>query len=103
MRKRVDKEQQEKEPDIFRETLAPGTAVIMTQAGNISTQHAVPEVEEAGMSGSIVFRTITDVIPPAQVEKELAKRGMKRLKKPEPEEDEDVRPLTELKSHGHRK
>ena len=78
VRKRVDKKQQEKEPGIFRETLAPGTAVIMNMTGNLSTQHAVPEVEDAGMSGSIVFRTIVDVIPPAQVEKELAKRGVKR-------------------------
>ena len=78
VRKRVAKKQQEKEPDIFRETLAPGNAVIMTQTGNSTTQHAVPEVEEADMSGSIVFRTITDGILPDQVEKEPAMRGVKR-------------------------
>ena len=86
VRERMDKEHQEKEPDIFRETLPPGTAVIMNMTGNLSTQHAVPEVEDAGMSGSIGFRTIVDAIPPAQVEKgigeegseEAAGRGVKR-------------------------
>ena len=48
----------------------------MNMTGNLSTQHAVPEVEDAGMSGSIVFRTIVDVIQPAQVERELEKRGV---------------------------
>ena len=40
--------------------LAPGTAVIMTLEANLKTKHGVPAVAEAGSSGSIVFRTITD-------------------------------------------
>lgn len=60
----------------FNEVLEPGTAVIMTMAANLATQHSVPEVEEAGTSGSIVFRSITESIPVEQVAAELAARGV---------------------------
>ena len=60
----------------FHEVLAPGTAVIMTMAANLATQHSVPEVENAGPSGSIVFRTITESFTEEQVEAELIKRGV---------------------------
>ena len=45
---------------IMQRVLAPGTAVIMTLEANLKTKHGVPAVEEAGSSGSIVFRSITD-------------------------------------------
>ena len=35
----------------------------MTVEANLKTQHAVPEVDEADPSGSIVFRSIKDVVP----------------------------------------
>ena len=60
----------------FNETLAPGTAVVMTMAANLATQHSVPEVADAGPSGSIVFRTITESYTEAQVQAELAARGV---------------------------
>ena len=53
--------------------LAPGTAVIMTLEANLKTKHGVPAVEEAGSSGSIVFRSITDRVAWSTLEKELAK------------------------------
>ena len=58
---------------IMERVLAPGTAVIMTLEANLKTKHGVPAVAEAGSSGSIVFRTITDRVAWATLEKELAK------------------------------
>lgn len=60
----------------FNEVLAPGTAVVMTMAANLATQHSVPEVADAGPSGSIVFRTITESYTEAQVQAELTARGV---------------------------
>ena len=64
---------QEKSP-FFSRVLLPGTAVIMTLEANLQTKHGVPVVQQAGPSGSIVFRTIKTVVPPSQVAKELKKR-----------------------------
>ncbi|MFX4226612.1 MAG: alpha-ketoglutarate-dependent dioxygenase AlkB [Porticoccaceae bacterium] len=58
-KKRSDKAQAIEKP-FFDQTLAPGTAVIMTLEANLLTQHGVPAVDEAGPSGSLVFRTITE-------------------------------------------
>ena len=58
---------------IMERVLAPGTAVAMTLAANLKTKHGVPAVAEAGSSGSIVFRTITDRVAWSTLEKELAK------------------------------
>ena len=65
----------ETEP-FFNQVLEPGTAVIMTMQANLATQHSVPEVPEAGRSGSIVFRTITESYTEDQVAAELAARGV---------------------------
>ena len=65
---------EEKTP-FFSQTLAPGTAVIMTLKANLQTKHGVPVVAEAGSSGSIVFRTISTLISPKQAAKELRKRA----------------------------
>jgi hypothetical protein len=54
---------QNTEPPFFDRTLEPGTAIVMTLEANLMTQHAVPKVEEAGPSGSLVFRTIDEVVP----------------------------------------
>ena len=58
---------------IFERVLAPGTAVVMTLAANLATKHGVPAVEQAGSSGSVVFRTITDVVPWERLQHELEK------------------------------
>ena len=58
---------------IMERVLAPGTAIVMTLAANLKTKHGVPAVAEAGSSGSIVFRTITDRVAWGTLEKELAK------------------------------
>ena len=64
---------------LMEHVLAPGTAVIMTLEANLATKHGVPAVEEAGSSGSIVFRTITDHVRWGQLKKKLA-----QLKKSKP-------------------
>jgi hypothetical protein len=64
---------EEKSP-FFSAVLAPGTAVIMTLEANLTTKHRVPVVNEAGPSGSIVFRTIKTVVSHDTVAKELSKR-----------------------------
>ena len=48
----------------------------MTMEANLATQHAVPEVESAGPSGSIVFRTITESYTEGQVAAKLAAMGV---------------------------
>ena len=58
---------------LMQRALAPGTAVIMTLEANLKTKHGVPAVEEAGSSGSIVFRSITDRVSWSTLEKELVK------------------------------
>merc|ERR1719198_2108639 len=58
---------------LMERTLPPGTAVIMTLEANLLTKHGVPAVEEAGSSGSLVCRTITDRVSWEQLEKELLK------------------------------
>ena len=65
---------EEKTP-FFSEVLAPGTAVVMTLEANMQTKHGVPVVEEAGPSGSIVFRSIKTEITTDAVAKELRKRA----------------------------
>jgi len=57
----------------FDEVLVPGTLIFMTAGANQLTQHAVP-VESApiGLSGSIVWRTITDRRSVASLSKKAA-------------------------------
>ena len=58
---------------IMEKVLTPGTAIIMTLAANLKTKHGVPAVKEAGSSGSVVLRTITDRVSWVRLEKELSK------------------------------
>ena len=54
----------------------------MTVEANLKTQHAVPEVDEADPSGSIVFRSITDVVPREEYARRLGSaRANKRKRK----------------------
>ena len=62
------------EAPFFLEKVEPGSAILMTMEANLKTQHAVPPVDEAGPSGSIVFRTITKTVSMAETAKELRKR-----------------------------
>lgn len=59
----------------FSKVLVPGTAVIMTVEANLQTKHGVPVVEEAGPSGSVVFRTISTTVTPDKAATELRKRA----------------------------
>ena len=63
---------------IFERVLPPGTAVIMTLEANLLTRHGVPEVAEAGPSGSLVFRSIMDTVSWAKLEKKLDTASRKR-------------------------
>ena len=47
----------------FNKVVPPGDALIMTIPANLATEHAVPPVEHAAGSGSIVLRTVTEVVP----------------------------------------
>ena len=58
------KKAQDSKAPFFDEVLEPGTAVIMTLDANLRTQHGVPEVDDSGPSGSLVFRTITETVQP---------------------------------------
>ena len=72
-KKRINKAQRREKP-FFDQVLPPGAAVIMTLEANLTTQHAVPVVDEAGPSGSLVFRTITETVYPKQRGAPRAKR-----------------------------
>lgn len=73
---------QENNP-FFLQELEPGTAVIMTLEANLATKHGVPAVDEAGPSGSIVFRTIKTKLSTAHVAQKLGKTIKKKAKKTE--------------------
>ena len=60
---------------LMDKVLAPGTAVIMTLEANLKTKHGVLAVAQAGSSGSIVFRTITERVGWADLESELKKKA----------------------------
>ena len=68
--------------ELMERVLEPGTAVIMTLEANLATKHGVPAVDEAGSSGSIVFRSITDRVKWSQLEKRLAKFYADKAKQP---------------------
>ena len=65
---------------IFEKVLPPGTAVVMTLEANLRTKHGVPAVSDAGPSGSIVFRTITQRVSWEQLEKKIAAANQKKRK-----------------------
>jgi len=84
--RRADQKAQQAEPPFFSRVLAPGTAVIMTVAANLATQHSVPVVDDVGSSGSIVFRTITTRVAHDELTRKL---GQRRAKKRAREDGED--------------
>ena len=57
----------------FDEVVPPGTAIVMTLEANLLTQHAVPAVDQAGPSGSIVFRTVTERVSTEPARKKARK------------------------------
>ena len=65
----------EERSPFLSQVLEPGTAVIMTLEANLATKHGVPVVDEAGPSGSIVFRTIATTVPMSEAAKQLRKRA----------------------------
>jgi hypothetical protein len=71
----------ETDATIFDKTVEPGTAIMMTLEANLQTKHAVPVVEDCGLSGSIVLRSITDRIAWAGLESKLARMDAADAKK----------------------
>ena len=57
---------------VFDKVLAPGTGVVMTLEANLKTKHSVPPCDVQGVSGSLVARTIVDVVSAADLKKKLA-------------------------------
>ena len=66
---------------IFERVLPPGTGVVMTLEANLQTKHSVPAIEKAGVSGSIVARTIVDSVSWADVEKKIATNAAAKKKR----------------------
>ena len=58
----------------FHQVLDPGTAIVMSVAANLETQHSVPACEIAGPSGSISFRTIVTTHENRAVRQKVAER-----------------------------
>ena len=70
---------------IWSAVIQPGDALIMTLEANLQTKHEVPicaEGEVVGDSGSIVFRSISDIVPYDDVQKKLeaSRKGKARAK-----------------------
>lgn len=65
---------------IFEKMMSPGTAIIMTKESNLLCKHAVPVVEEkkTGLSGSVVFRTITRKEAVGKIRKKTYETNRKR-------------------------
>jgi hypothetical protein len=75
------KAQEAVEP-LFSETLQAGTLVLMTNSANLATQHAVPMTQEpVGLSGSIVFRSVTRVDQASDLRRKRDKVLANRQKK----------------------
>lgn len=70
---------------IWSEIIAPGDALIMTLEANLKTKHEVPicqSDEISGDSGSIVFRSICDIVSYSDVQKKIdASRRVKQRTK----------------------
>ena len=78
---RSDAAQSEVKP-FFDEVVPPGTAIVMTLEANLRTQHAVPAVDHAGPSGSIVFRTVTERVSTEPARKKARKMWATRGSEP---------------------
>jgi hypothetical protein len=73
LRKRAGpSEDQEKMPMLFDEVVPAGTLILMSLDTNLATQHGVPvaEDESVALSGSIVWRNVSNVL----TQQELAKK-----------------------------
>lgn len=67
-----DKKLQEKMPLIFNERVKVGACVLMSAEANLATQHGVPVVDgEVGVSGSIVYRNVTNRVRPRALGKRI--------------------------------
>lgn len=66
---------------IWSNVIEPGDAIIMTLEANLQTKHEVPMGEgneKIGDSGSIVFRSICDIVPYDEVQKKIKTSRMQK-------------------------
>ena len=78
---------------LWGEVVAPGDAIVMTLEANLKTKHEVPIEKDAaiGDSGSIVFRSISSIVPFAEVmKKREASRKQKRKARDEKEQRKEA-------------
>jgi|UniRef100_A0A7S3ATG8 hypothetical protein len=72
------------EAPFWSEVVPAGWAIVMTLEANLQTKHEVPMVKDGGIgnSGSLVWRTISDVRTAQQVNKlvEASRRQKKRMR-----------------------
>ena len=75
---------------LWGEVVAPGDAIVMTLEANLKTKHEVPIEKDAaiGDSGSIVFRSISSIVPFAEV---MKKREASRKQKRKAREEKELR------------
>ena len=68
-------ENQDEMPVVFDRIVPKGALILMSMEANLATQHAVPvsEDEDMGLSGSIVWRNVTNVLKVSELEKRAAK------------------------------
>jgi len=78
-------------PVLFDEIVEPGTLILMSLETNLATQHAVPECgdDSMGLSGSIVWRAVHQVVSQQDLAKKMANtekgRGKRAAEKAERE------------------
>jgi len=70
-----------KQPILWQGVIPPGSALVMTLEANLLTEHAVPEVEDAGLTGSIVLRTIDGFKTDAELAEGMRKAEETRNRK----------------------
>lgn len=83
IRKRANSEEdQAKMPLLFDEVVPAGSLILMTLEANLATQHAVPATsDEVGLSGSIVWRNVNQVLTRMQLDKKINATEGARLKR----------------------
>jgi hypothetical protein len=86
LRKRADKskgEDQESMPVLFDELIEPGTLILMSLDTNLATQHSVPtsDDESTGLSGSIVWRSVEQVLSQEELGKKVGNTEKGRAKR----------------------
>lgn len=70
-------------PVLFDELIEPGTLILMSLDTNLATQHSVPtsDDESTGLSGSIVWRSVEQVLSQEELGKKVGNTEKGRAKR----------------------